>query len=72
MTILVVGSPDFGATAALRILLRRASSRSRARLPRVGAVSGLLHPVGPESVQTSWARRALVFVAAAVLASLSR
>ena len=34
----------------------------------VGAVSGLLHPVGPESVHLYWARRALVFGAAAALA----
>lgn len=33
-----------------------------------GAVSRLLHPVGPESVQTYWARRALMFGAAAMLA----
>ena len=31
-------------------------------------MSGLLHPVGPESAQSYWARRALVFGAAAVLA----
>lgn len=31
-------------------------------------MSGLLHPVGPESAQIYWARRALVFGAAAVLA----
>ena len=31
-------------------------------------MSGLLHPVGPESVQTYWARRALMFGAATVLA----
>jgi uncharacterized protein DUF3152 len=49
-------------------LLRRACSGPRARLPRVGAVSGLLHPVGPESVHLYWARRALVFGAAAALA----
>jgi Protein of unknown function (DUF3152) len=39
-----------------------------AQLPRVGAVSGLLHPVGLESAHVYWARRALVFGAAAVLA----
>ncbi|HEY6813532.1 MAG TPA: hypothetical protein VI074_12680, partial [Propionibacteriaceae bacterium] len=33
-----------------------------------GAVSRLLHPVGPEPVQTYWARRALMFGAAAMLA----
>ena len=37
-------------------------------LPRVGAMSGLLHPVGPESVHPYWARRAVLFGAAAVLA----
>jgi hypothetical protein len=31
-------------------------------------MSGLLHPVGPESAQTYWARRVLVFGAATVLA----
>ena len=31
-------------------------------------MSGLLHPVGPESAQIYWARRGLVFGAAAVLA----
>jgi len=31
-------------------------------------MSGLLHPVGPGSVRTYWARRALVFGAAMLLA----
>jgi hypothetical protein len=50
-----------------QLLGRRASSWPRAQLPSVDAVSCLLHPVGPEPVQTYWARRALVFGAAAVL-----
>ena len=46
---------------------RRPSSRVRFDLPRLGAMSGVLRPVGPESVQTYWVRRGLVFAAAAVL-----
>ena len=47
---------------------RRAFRRVHAKLPRLGAMSGLLYPVGPDSVRTYWARRALVFGAAMVLA----
>jgi hypothetical protein len=37
-------------------------------LPRLGSMSGLLRPVGPETASTYWVRRALVFGAAMVLA----
>ena len=30
-------------------------------LPRLGCMSGLLRPVGPETAQTYWVRRALIF-----------
>jgi hypothetical protein len=36
-------------------------------LPRLGAMIGLLHPVGPETTGTYWARRAIVIGAAVVL-----
>ena len=37
-------------------------------LPRLGAMIGLLHPVGPETTGTYWARRAFVTGATVVLA----
>jgi hypothetical protein len=46
---------------------RRASSRVHAVLSRLGAMSGVLHPVGPQSVRTYWARRGLVFAATTIL-----
>ena len=66
MKILVRSSPD--RHRMCRFFRRRACSRARAHLPRVGAMSGVLHPVGPESVHTYWTRRGLAFGAAAVLA----
>lgn len=45
---------------------RRASSRVQAVLSRLGAMSGVLHPVGPQSVRTYWARRGLVFAATTI------
>jgi hypothetical protein len=45
---------------------RRASSRVHAVLSRLGAMSGVLHPVGPQSVRTYWARRGLVFAATTI------
>jgi Protein of unknown function (DUF3152) len=81
MTILVGSSPDSVLRPSAdpepnrnerhricQLLRRRASSRARGHLPRVGAMGGLLRPVGPESVHIYWARRGLVFGAAAVLA----
>ena len=47
---------------------RRASSPVHAMLPRLGAMIGLLHPVGPETAGTYWARRAFVTGATVVLA----
>jgi hypothetical protein len=47
---------------------RRASSLGQAVLPRLGSMSGLLRPVGPEAAQTYWARRGLVLGATMVLA----
>ena len=64
--ILVGSSPD--RHRMCEFFRRRASSRARADLPRVGAMSGVLRPVGPESAHTYWTRRGLVFGAAAVLA----
>jgi hypothetical protein len=46
---------------------RRASRRVHAKLPRLGAMSGLPRPVGPESVLAYWAEGALVFGAAMML-----
>jgi len=37
-------------------------------LPRLGCMSGLLRPVGPETAHTYWVRRALIFGATMVLA----
>jgi hypothetical protein len=37
-------------------------------LPRLGSMSGLLRPVGPETAQIYWVRRAVVFGATMVLA----
>src|SRR5690625_4252992 len=39
---------------------RRGTVRSAASLPIVRAMSGVLHPVGPESSETYWVRCALV------------
>ena len=47
---------------------RRASSLGHAVLPRLGSMSGLLRPVGPEAPQTYWARRGLILGATMVLA----
>jgi hypothetical protein len=47
---------------------RRGSGVGHAVLPRLGPMSGLLRPVGPEAAQTYWARRGLVFGATMVLA----
>src|SRR4029453_2565309 len=47
---------------------RRAFGRVPGILPRLAFMSGLLRPVGPETAQTYWARRALVFGAMTVLA----
>jgi hypothetical protein len=47
---------------------RRASSLGQAVLPRLGSMSGLLRPVGPEATQTYWARRGLILGATMVLA----
>ena len=46
---------------------RRASSPAQLMLPRLGAMIGLLHPVGPETTMTYWARRAFVIGATVVL-----
>ncbi len=54
-----------GARSAAR---RRASSLGNAMLPRLGCMSGLLRPVGPEAAQTYWVRRGLVLGATMVLA----
>lgn len=48
-------------------LRRRAFSPVHVRLPRLGAMIGLLHPVGPEATGTYWARRAFVTGATVVL-----
>jgi hypothetical protein len=45
---------------------RRASGRVQAVLFRLSAMSGVLHPVGSESVRTYWARRGLVFAATTI------
>ena len=47
---------------------RRASGRVTPSCPCSAPIGGLLHPVGPDSVRTYWARRALVFGAAMMLA----
>jgi hypothetical protein len=49
-------------------LRRRASSPVHVMLPRLGAMIGLLNPVGPETRGTYWARRAFVTGATVVLA----
>src|SRR4249920_3892839 len=52
----VIGNPN-ERHRTRHLLRRRASSQPCAHLPRVGAMSGLLHPVGPESVRIYWVRR---------------
>jgi hypothetical protein len=47
---------------------RRAFDRGHGIVLRLGCMSGLLRPVGPETAQTYWARRALLFGAMMVLA----
>src|SRR4051794_11231930 len=50
------------------VVRRRASSPARVySCLGSGAMSGVLRPVGPQPVQTYWARRALVFGAAAMV-----
>jgi hypothetical protein len=59
--------PSESSTTMVASPRRRASRRVHTKLPRLGAMSGLLRPVGPEPVLAYWAEGALVLGAAMML-----